>query len=220
MLSIIITGGIGAGKTQLTDKLASYGFIVGSPAKTMKRSLAMSLAREWGAKEGDGIEELAAELFREMMLQRTKDKYRFLLQGYGEYFSNEDGFHWIHKTLNEVQQDYDRKIEGEIPGIVFDSIRRTEEIKGILGKYPDSILVRLEISPKRQKDFLTQYLGKSPGEAKMVLKHSSEHWLDDYTGYDIVIPADKGDEEIWSSFIKRLSTEPAAKEFTKRFKNE
>lgn len=214
MLSLIITGGLGAGKTQLVDRLASYGFVVGSPATTMKRSLARALAKEWG-----GDEELAQHLFNEMLAQRTKDKYRMLLQGYGEYFSNEDGFHWINKTCSEVEQEIDRRRWRndfiDSPGVVFDSIRRTEEIKGVLRDYPDSIIIRLDVSPTRQVDFLTKYLGKTPDDAERVLAHSSEHWLDDYAGYDFVIDANQGDQYVWDEFLKNLRAYPQAEQFLK-----
>lgn len=212
MFSLTITGGLGAGKTTLVDRLASYGFVVGSPATTMKRSLARALAKEWG-----GDEELASELFREMMNQTTKDKYRLILQGYGEYFSNEDGYHWINKTCSEVQQDIDKRRWNnefqEVPGVVFDSIRRTEEIKGIKRDFPSSIIVRLDVSQERQQDFLTKYLGRTEDAAVSILGHSSEHWLDDFSGYDITINADHGDAVIWSALLLELGNYPQAHQF-------
>jgi len=214
MLSLTITGGLGAGKTHLVDKLASYGFVVGSPATTMKRSLAAALAKEWG-----GGDDLAGDLFKEMMAQTTKDKYRLILQGYGEYFSNEDGFHWINKTCNEVQQDIDHRRWTndftEVTGVVFDSIRRTEEIKGIMRDFPSSIIVRLDVSQSRQTDFLTKYLGRSPTDAVSILGHSSEHWLDDFGAYDIIIDADHGDNYIWDALLDGLQDFPAAETFLK-----
>jgi hypothetical protein len=218
MFSITVTGGLGAGKTQLVDRLASYGFIVGSPATTMKRSLAKALAREWG-----GDDDLAAELFAEMMNQRTKDKYRLILQGYGEYFSNEDGFHWINKVCEEVAQTIDKYRSShsfqDPPGVVFDSIRRTEEIKGIKRDFPSSLIVRLDISEARQRDFLTNYLHRDESSVDGILAHSSEHWLDDFRKYDITIGADEGNKYIWESLVASLKLFPEAADFLKLREN-
>lgn len=213
MLNIIVTGGLGAGKTNLVNNIAKTGnWIIGSPATTMKRMLAQVIARTWN---GGGNDNDWHMYYEEMMGRTSKEKYRGLLQGYGEFFSNQDNFFWIRKVMNEVQQDVAGYAYGynELPlaGTLYDSIRRPSEIIGIREVYPNAILVNLHISLGRQTKFLRDVLGYDITKAHETLIHASEHWLDNPDKAilipDIVIEADAGDDYILSQFwkgVKRL----------------
>src|SRR3990167_2768334 len=197
MKHFIITGGIGAGKTQLTNRLAEEKYVVGSPATTMKRRLAFVIARELG-----GMNALADEIFQDLMIREHKEKYIVLLQGFGEYFSNLDSFYWIRKTMTEVVQEVQNinlDSHDSVKGTVYDSIRRPEEIQGIRNIYPEAITIELRISPERQMDYLICILGYTKSEAEKVLAHSSEHWLDNYKR-DFVLDGNRGNDGVWYAF--------------------
>lgn len=211
MLHVIVTGGLGAGKTNLIDRLnAKDEYIIGSPATTMKRRLAKCIARTYNT---DGTDFGWQHYFEAMLDRREKEKYRGILQGYGEYFSNLDGFFWIRRTMEEVQQDIDTaRLSGrEKLGTVYDSVRRPSEIIGIREVFPDAIRIHLNVSRERQLDYLLNHLGYEYEKAVATLAHSSEHWLDEsdaahdnLTGAELVIDADYGDEYVWRQFNKAV----------------
>lgn len=210
MKHIIVTGGIAAGKTNLINRIIGSGnWVVGSPATTMKRKLARMIARTVNT---DGSEYGWEHYFEEMLDRRAKEKYRGILQGYGEHFSNIDNFFWVRLMMNEVQQQVadrpwrDRELQG-ITGTVYDSVRRPQEIIGIRQVYPDAVRVHLAIYPERQINYLCGVLGYEESRAVATLAHSSEHWLDEadavhdnITGAELVIDANKGDDYIWQQF--------------------
>lgn len=209
MRHFIITGGLGAGKTVLTNRLVKAGFVYGSPAHTMKVSLARALSREW-SWDGDTLDPLAADVFiDEMNNQATKTRYRLLLQGYGEYFTNIDNSHWIERTMRSVEASIQahRFNDGHIvdpPGTVYDSIRTPAEVRGVRQVYPDALRVHLDVSPTRQMEFLVQ-LGNTLEQAATILAHSSEHWFEgapDDVQPDIILDANEGDHEVELGFVQ------------------
>jgi len=203
----ILTGGIGAGKSKIANQLAAlYGYVIGSPADTMKRSLAKAIAAEYSNSVGVIHTVDWVPFFQQMCDQRTKTEYRLLLQGYGEFFSNRDPSYWAEQCVKEAEQEFNTKAEaGVATGIVFDSIRRPTEITTIQNNWPDAVHVRLYINPERQYEFLHDVLDYSDEKIQQTLSHSSEHWLDDMHGqpYDAnyVIDANHGDEMTWSQFL-------------------
>lgn len=210
MKHIIVTGGIGAGKTNLINNIASVGhWVIGSPATTMKRKLAQVIARTVNT---NGSDEGWQFYFEEMLDRHHKEKYRSILQGYGEHFSNLDPFFWIQRTMNEVQQEIDNVRWSNdfdfITGTLYDSIRRPQEIIGIRQVFPDAIHVRLEVSPERQMDFLVNHLGHSVQKAIDTLAHSSEHWLDDMKDQpydaDFTIDANRDADVIYRDVLRAL----------------
>lgn len=210
-LHVIITGGIGAGKTNLINKLCETGnYIIGSPATTMKDKLAHMIARTINT---DGSDEGWVHYFNAMMDRREKEKYRGILQGYGEHFSNLDQFFWIRRTMEQVSQAVDALRWSNnfdfVNGTVYDSIRRPQEIIGIREVYPDAIRVHLVVSRERQIDYLVNHLQYEYEKAISTLGHSSEHWLDNNdakdTQADFVIDADLGDDYVWRTFKRGLN---------------
>jgi hypothetical protein len=202
MRHIIVTGGIGAGKSNLIQRIHGSGnYIEGSPATTMKRKLAKMIARTVNTDGGPSGWE---HYFGAMLDRREKEKYRGILQGYGEHFSNLDNFFWVRRMMEEVQQEIDdRRWNNDfdfVSGTLYDSVRRPQEIIGVRKVFPDAIRVHLAISLKRQMDFLCGTLGYSEEKATATLGHSSEHWLDNLTGAELVIDADRGDDYIWTQF--------------------
>jgi hypothetical protein len=198
MQHIIVTGGIGAGKTNLIDRITKTGnWIVGSPATTMKRKLAAMIARTINA---DGSDHGWEHHFKAMLDRHEKERYRGILQGYGEHFSNLDNFFWVRRMMDEVQQEInDRRWSNDfdfVTGTVYDSIRRPQEIIGIREVFPDAVRIHLHIDPVYQLSLLTEKLGYTEEKALATLAHSSEHWLDasdvahdNLTGAELVIDA-------------------------------
>lgn len=209
MNHFIITGGLGAGKTRLTDTLVRVGYIFGSPAQTMKLSLARALSREWSA-DGNELDPMTVEtLVDEMNRQETKAAYRLLLQGYGEYFTILDNYHWIERVMQGVKSAVlEARYMGDYvidpPGTVYDSIRSPAETRGIRKVYPQAFRVHLAVSHGRQLEFLMN-LGNTEEQAEAVLAHSSEHWFDDApkdVQPDVVLNADEGDDSVLQHFIQ------------------
>lgn len=197
----ILTGGIGAGKSKIAAHLEEfYGYVIGSPADTMKRSLAKAIATEYANNGGVSIWQ---RFFEEMRDQKTKVEYRLLLQGYGEFFSNRNPAYWAEQCVNEAEVEFNTRAEaGVATGIVFDSIRRPSEIMAIKDNWPDAVHVHLYISPERQYNFLYHVLGYEDDKIQQTLAHSSEHWLDDMQGHaQFMIDANEGDDVTWSQFL-------------------
>lgn len=200
---IIVTGGLAAGKTHLVNKLISRGglWVVGSPATTMKRSLANCVARTYNFP---GISDHGWELYFTEMMTGNKEEYRGLLQGYGEHFSRKDNFFWIRRVMAEVMIDIEDaryasplRFDAAV-NTTYDSIRRPHEIIGVRHVFPDAIRVHLNINPARQIDYLTHVKGQTEEEAIATLAHSSEHWLDDLVEQpDFLLDANYGDEFVW-----------------------
>lgn len=196
----ILSGGIGAGKTAIVNRLKTdFHFVSGSPADIMKWSLACAIAAEYVTDNAD-------DYFKAMLDQETKAEFRFLLQGYGEFFSNRDKYYWADKCVDAAAEEYENIAKAGVQsGIVFDSMRRDSEILAVKKRFPNAQHVRLVIDPERQMDYLTRVLGYDEEKAAATLAHSSEHWLDDMDGteYDAnyVIDANEGDETTWVQFM-------------------
>lgn len=166
----------------------------------MKESLAKAIAEEWDTNNWQHFVD-------EMNNQTTKDRYRGLLQQFGEYFTLIDNSHWIERVMRKMQSDVQRvrfteHCVEDPPGTVYDSIRTPAEIRGVRAVYPDAKRVHLLISHARQVDFLRQ-LGRSTAQAEDVLAHTSEHWLDDCPpdcAPDILLDAEYGDDSVYHQF--------------------
>jgi|GEM_PF-5664054 len=200
----ILSGGIGAGKTAIVNRLkAQFHYISGSPADVMKESLARHIAEQWNE---DGTDDGWEVFYAEMLTQATKAKYRLLLQGFGEFFSDQDNYYWANQCVEKAATEYETLALAGVPsGIVFDSIRRDSEILAVKARWEHAVHIRLVVHPARQIEYLTTILGLSIEKAESTLAHSSEHWLDDMEGssYDAqyVLNADQGDDTTWAQLM-------------------
>jgi len=196
----ILSGGIGAGKTAIVNRLkADFHFVSGSPADVMKESLARFIAQQYG-------DENWGRYYNDMLDQKTKAEYRLLLQGWGEFFSNRDNYYWADQCVSAAADEYENIAKAGVQsGIVFDSIRRDSEILAAKNRFPHAQHVHLVVDHDRQVDYLTRILGNTEEKAEGILAHSSEHWLDDMAGteYDAnyVIDANGNGEETWLQFM-------------------
>jgi hypothetical protein len=196
----ILSGGIGAGKTQIVNRLKTdFHFVSGSPADVMKESLARHIAAQFNDWETDDGWE---PFYQQMLDQKTKAEYRLLLQGYGEFFSNRDKSYWADQCVAVADEAYKTLAQAGIEsGIVFDSIRRDSEVMAVKNRWPNAIHIRLLVEHDRQMDYLTEVLGYDVEKASVTLSHSSEHWLDDMDGKpwdaQYVIDTNGGDKLTW-----------------------
>ena len=197
----ILSGGIGAGKTSVINRLKTdFHFVSGSPADVMKEALARHINEQYDGAEG-------WETYYEQMLdQKTKVEYRLLLQGFGEFFSNRDKFYWADQCVAAAEAEYRTlAAAGITSGIVFDSIRRDSEILAVKRRWPNAKHIRLNVAHERQVEYLTTILGYDEEKAEATLAHSSEHWLDDMEGTDYdadyVIDANVDDETTWLQML-------------------
>lgn len=220
MIHLILTGGIGAGKTNLTQRLEELGFISGSPADVLKHSLSEYISREWVAGKSSYNSSSAYQYYLDMNNQQTKPKYRELLQAFGEFFSNQDPFHWINRVMEQIKvdiQDWPHKYDTPLFGTVYDSIRRPQEIQGIVNVFPDAKIVYLRVKPERQIEYLAG-LGMDDKKIVATLNHPSEMWLgktvdERAAKADIVIDANYGDEYIWYELLAELAKEEPTSDF-------
>jgi len=206
----ILSGGIGAGKTTIINRLKTdFHFVSGSPADVMKEALAKHIALQYDGMDGTDLQVIPdswREFYAEMLDQKTKAEYRLLLQGWGEFFSNRDEYYWADQCVAEAKAAYENVARAGVQsGIIFDSIRRPQEILAVKREFPQAVHVRLVVDHERQVDYLTRILGYDAEKAEATLAHSSEHWLDDMDGteYDAqyVIDANADDETTWLQFM-------------------
>lgn len=201
MLTIILSGGIGAGKTHISNTLKEFfGFVEASPATVMKRSLAKAIATGYGEPDRWGV------YLEQMMHGGMKEEYRLLLQEYGEFFSTRDRHYWAEKAAREAF-DIAAALPN-CPGVVGDSIRRDTEIMALKRRSDEAFHIRLDISKTRQVMYLTNVRGMSLEKAAITLAHSSEHWLDDMKGHeydaDFHVDANQGDLVTWEGVKQGL----------------
>lgn len=197
----ILSGGIGAGKTKVVNRLKhDFHFVSGSPADVMKEALAKHIAEQYNKPDFWG------GFYGEMLDQKTKAEYRLLLQGFGEFFSNRDQYYWANQCVAVADAAYTTMAAAGIPsGIVFDSIRRPEEILAVKMRWPEARHIHLVIDRVRQRVYLEDIIGYTTEKAIATLDHSSEHWLDnmDGTEYDAnyMIDANGTDEQTWQQLL-------------------
>lgn len=200
----ILSGGIGAGKTTIVNRLkADFHFVSGSPADILKRETADILA---GLLNPDFADAASDDYFAEMLEQQTKAKYRDLLVALGEFISNADPYFWGTRAVQVAAQEYETLAAAGIPsGVVFDSMRRPAEILAVKQAWPQAKHVHLSVSPTRQMDYLTNIIGLPYDKAEATLANDSEHWLDDMDGTDYdadyVLDASQGDELTWQQMM-------------------
>ena len=100
----ILSGGIGAGKTTIINRLkADFHFVSGSPADVMKKALAIHISEQFNDPDPDVDFQT---YFDQMLDQSTKVEYRLLLQGFGEFFSNRDKFYWADQCVAAAEAEY------------------------------------------------------------------------------------------------------------------
>lgn len=160
-MRIAVSGGIGAGKTQLVERLVrDHGFQAVSFSQEIRDEMALAL--RIGA---DWIE----------LNKGDNPTLRRLMQEWGQFRVEMNLDYWISKLINRVHS-LDK--HAATVSLVADSVRKPREVAAL--RALGFLHVRLHVSRDRQMDYLQRVKGFTTEKAIETLEHSSERALDEF----------------------------------------